>query len=133
MNVSGLKTFCVNDNQYSVEDLPPAQALSFGLKAATVLGPILGKLCAIADSKDVSTNQQVLEVLGESIGKLDDAKLKELCDTALSHCFTPENKSLADTGEYDRWFSTHKSDLLVVAIRAVFLLSKDFFPKGLHI
>lgn len=133
MNVNGIKTFCVNDHTYSVEDLPPAQALSFGLKAATVLGPILGKLCAIADSKDVSTNQQILEVLGESLGKLDDAKLKELCDTALSHCFTPENKPLSDTGEYDRWFSLNKGDLLVVAIRAVFMLSKDFFPKGLHI
>ena len=133
MNVNGIKTFCVNDNTYSVEDLPPAQALSFGLKAATVLGPILGKLCVIADSKDVSTNQQVLEVLGESLGQLDDVKLKELCDTALSHCFTPENKPLADTGEYDRWFSMHKGDLLIVAIRAVFMLSKDFFPKGLHI
>lgn len=132
MNVNGIKTFRVNDHTYTIEDLPPAQALAFGIKAATVLGPILGKLCAIADAKDAD-NQRILEILGESLGKLDNEKLNDLCDTALSHCFTPENKPLSDTGEYDRWFSTNKSDLLVVAIRAVFMLARDFFPRGLNI
>lgn len=133
MNATGLKSFTVNKHTYQLEALPPASGLAFGLKAATVLGPVLGDLISIADRRDGISNQEVIALLGNSLGNLNDAKVLELCNEALTHCYTPENESLKDGGVYDKWFSEHPDELLIAAGKAVFLLAKDFFPQGLTI
>lgn len=133
MNVAGITKIVVNENKYSIESLPPAKALGFGIRAATVLGPILGQLVAIADSKGTVSNTEIVGLIGQSVGLIDADKLQKLVEEALEHCYTPTNESLADTAVYDRWFNEHKSDLLVLGVRAVYALAKDFFPKGLGI
>lgn len=126
-NYTGLGSFVVGTNKYSYEMLPPIEAIPFGLEVAKMVLPVIDSLTVLASSD----SKQFVTAIVNGISRLDTEAGAAIMRKALSRCYTPENKPLSDQGTCDQWFQQHPAELFEVCARAVYALSKDFFPSAL--
>lgn len=126
-NYTGLGSFVVGTNKYTYEMLPPIEAIPFGLEVAKMVLPVIDSLTVLASSD----SKQFVTAIVNGISKLDTEAGAAIMRKALSRCYTPENKPLSDQGTCDQWFQQHPAELFEVCARAVYALSKDFFPSAL--
>ena len=126
-NYTGLGSFVVGTNKYTYEMLPPIEAIPFGLEVAKMVLPMLDSLTTLTSND----SKAFVGALVKGIGNMDTAVGAKLMPTALNRCYTPENKPLSDRGTCDQWFQQHPDDLFEVCARAIYALSKDFFPSAL--
>lgn len=126
-NYTGLGSFVVGTNKYTYEMLPPIEAIPFGLEVSKMVLPVIDSLTVLASSD----SKQFVTAIVNGISKLDTEAGAAIMRKALSRCYTPENKPLSDQGTCDQWFQQHPAELFEVCARAVYALSKDFFPSAL--
>lgn len=116
----------VGDNHYTIDALPPMDALTFGIKASKLLGSTAeGIIALIGDSGSPGAAVKSLLI------DVDEKKAEELMKTALGQCWTPKNQPLRDEAVFSIWFMEHPQDLFELAGRAVYMLAKPYFPKAL--
>lgn len=114
----------LDDRVYSVVKLNPIDGLEFGLKVMSVLSGSLGGLMEAAKENGDPAK------LGAELGKsFASPELAPILRHALNQVFTPENKSLADEAEFNKWFLRFPEDLFILGVKAVWVLIKDFLPK----
>ncbi len=126
-NYSGLGSFVVGTNKYTYEMLPPIEAIPFGLEVAKMVLPVIDSLTVLTSSD----SKQFVTAIVNGISRLDTDASAKIMQKALSRCYTPENKPLSDRGTCDQWFQQHPAELFEVCARAIYALSKDFFPSAL--
>ena len=125
-NYTGLGSFVVGTNKYTYEMLPPIEAIPFGLEVSKMVLPMLDSLTTLTNND----SRAFVAALVKGIGNLDTEVSSRLLQTALSRCYTPDNKPRCDRGTCAQWFPQHPAELVVVRARAIYALSPAFFPSA---
>jgi hypothetical protein len=123
---TGIKDFEVNGSTYHVIAMAADRAFRFGLKAGTVLQPILGALAVAAGGG--AANPIAVFVKAISTAALDPEKLAAIAEECRDCFILPDNRKASDPLAFAEWFRDHPADMFQASAVAVWKLVEDFFP-----
>jgi len=116
----------IGDNRYAIDKLPPFQAIEWGNRILSVLGPTIGGVMeAISDDGNPAAAFQ------GAFGQYKSAEASQIMRDAMKRCYTPQNESLGNEAVFNSWFREHSGDLFHLGVMAVWELTRDFLPKQL--
>lgn len=108
----------VNSRTYTVEPFNPLE----GMRAASVfIRHSAGLMGADMDEQAMQSN---------AIALLGEPDVLNLVERALRQCITPEKEYLRNEAVFERWFSEHPEDMIMLGQAALLALVTPFFPKG---
>jgi len=128
---AGLKSLKVGESIYKVEPFAPREAISFGLKVAKILGPLIAG--AVAGENAENIKELRIGKLLEAFQNLDEARTEDLIMQAFTRVFTPANECLENLASFNSWFKERKGELFETGFRSIMLLAEDFLPAGLKL
>ena len=143
MNNANMDHIAVSGKKYAIELLNPLEGISWGIKAASLFGPALGKAVAGIDFdrlQGIDLAKMDLAEVGDkargllvaalsACGEVDDAKATNMLTAAIKRCYTPQGEGLSNEATFNAYFREHPGDLYPLGVMALFRLVRDFFPS----
>lgn len=126
MQEANLSFITVNTRRYAIDKLNPLDAVAWGNRVISAIGPSFGGL---ADAFNEDKNMPAS--FAKALSSFNHEEVTKLLQDAYQHVYTPENESLADMAVFNAWFRKYPGDLYQVGVMAVYELVKDFFPSQL--
>jgi hypothetical protein len=134
-----MKSFYISSRRYSLDIMPPDDALGFGLRVARLIAPMAGGLQGL-NLQEENREDKIFGIISSIATGFDAEKAEVLCKEALNYVITPTNEYLREPAVRMKWFAEHPEDIMAVPIRAVVELAKDFllpmltsFTQGLNL
>ncbi len=121
-----MKKIAIEERVYTLTPFNPMEGMEFGTAVLGIVAPALGGI--IESVKEAGDPDKVGAALAAS---LKDKEIPNLMKRAIGQCFTPQNENLADAATFNKWFIEYPGDMFHLGVKAIWELTKDFFPKPL--
>lgn len=150
MRNDNLDFITVNGRRYAIDLLNPLDAITWGSRVMTLIGPVFSVVVDSSDlrklvvglftgKKELGDGQdleETVETLAPALssafaacGKIETAALNKIFTQAIRQCYTPKNEPLSNMDVFNRHFREYPKDLFMLGVMASYRLVRDFFPS----
>lgn len=114
----------IEDQVYICNRLNPLDALDFGMKVVSLVGPVLQGV--IEATKEDGVAEKAILHIGKA---LKDKEVVPVLRQAIGQCFTSDNQALSDEVTFNKWFMQYPGHLFHLGALAVYHLARPFIPQ----